>query len=132
LKAAIYTRVSTADQNPELQLRELQEYAARQGWTITETYRDIISGAKASRPGLNRLMQDATARKFEILLVWKLDRFGRSRVDCLNNIQALERCRVRFIAVTQNLDTAPGSAAHAPARQTASSHPPPICVDAAC
>ena len=50
-------------------------------------------------------MEDASARKFEILLVWKLDRFGRSLVDCLNNIQELERCRVRFIAVTQNLDT---------------------------
>ena len=105
MKAAIYTRVSTADQNPELQLRELQEYAARQSWEVTETYQDVISGAKASRPGLNRLMEDAKARKFEILLVWKLDRFGRSLVDCLNNIQELERCRVRFIAVTQNLDT---------------------------
>jgi DNA invertase Pin-like site-specific DNA recombinase len=50
-------------------------------------------------------MEDAKGRKFEILLVWKLDRFGRSLVDCLNNIQELERCRVRFIAVTQNLDT---------------------------
>jgi site-specific DNA recombinase len=50
-------------------------------------------------------MEDARGRKFEILLVWKLDRFGRSLVDCLNNIQELERCRVRFIAVTQNLDT---------------------------
>jgi DNA invertase Pin-like site-specific DNA recombinase len=50
-------------------------------------------------------MEDARARKFEVLQVWKLDRFGRSLVDCLNNIQELERCLVRFIAVTQNLDT---------------------------
>ena len=50
-------------------------------------------------------MDDARAKKFEILLVWKLDRFGRSLVDCLNNIQELERCRIRFIAITQNLDT---------------------------
>jgi DNA invertase Pin-like site-specific DNA recombinase len=105
MKAAIYTRVSTTDQNPDLQLRDLEEYATRQGWQITETYQDIISGSKASRPGLNRLMEDARARKFEVLLVWKLDRFGRSLVDCLNNIQELECCRVRFIAVTQNLDT---------------------------
>jgi DNA invertase Pin-like site-specific DNA recombinase len=105
MNAAVYTRVSTADQNPELQLRELQEYASRQGWEVIETYQDIISGAKASRPGLTRLMADAAARKFEVLLVWKLDRFGRSLVDCLNNIQELERCRVRFIAVTQGLDT---------------------------
>jgi site-specific DNA recombinase len=50
-------------------------------------------------------MEDAGARKFEILLVWKLDRFGRSLVDCLNNIQELERHRIRFIATSQNLDT---------------------------
>lgn len=50
-------------------------------------------------------MEDARARKFDCLLVWKLDRFGRSLVDCLNNIQELEHLRVRFIAVTQNLDT---------------------------
>jgi putative DNA-invertase from lambdoid prophage Rac len=105
VRAAIYTRVSTADQNSELQLRELQEYAKRQGWEIVEAYEDVISGAKASRPGLNRLMEDARARNFDCLIVWKLDRFGRSVVDCLNNIQELERCRVRFIAVTQNLDT---------------------------
>ena len=61
MRTAIYTRVSTADQNPELQLRELEEYATRQGWQITETYQDVISGAKASRPGLNRLMEDARA-----------------------------------------------------------------------
>jgi DNA invertase Pin-like site-specific DNA recombinase len=105
LRAAIYTRVSTADQNAELQVRELRDYAVRQGWEITETYQDVVSGAKASRPGLNRLMEDSAARKFEVLLVWKLDRFGRSLVDCLNNIEELERCRVRFVAVTQNLDT---------------------------
>jgi DNA invertase Pin-like site-specific DNA recombinase len=105
LRAAIYTRVSTADQNPDLQLRDLEEYATRQGWEINDTYQDVISGAKASRPGLNRLMEDGAARKFEVLLVWKLDRFGRSLVDCLNNIQELERYRIRFIATTQNLDT---------------------------
>ena len=104
-KAAVYARVSTADQNSELQLREIQDYAARQGWEIVETYQDTISGAKASRPGLNRLMADAMARKFTCLLVWKLDRFGRSLVDCLNNIRYLEDHGVRFIAVTQGLDT---------------------------
>jgi putative DNA-invertase from lambdoid prophage Rac len=105
MKAAIYTRVSTADQSDELQLREIQDYAERQGWEITETYQDVISGAKASRPGLNRLMEDAMVRKFDCLLVWKLDRFGRSLVDCLNNIKFLEDHDIRFIAVTQGLDT---------------------------
>ena len=104
-RAAVYARVSTAEQNSELQLREIQDYAARQGWEIVETFQDTISGAKASRPGLNRLMADARARKFDTLLVWKLDRFGRSLVDCLNNIRILEDRGIRFIAVTQGLDT---------------------------
>ena len=67
MRAAIYTRVSTADQNPELQLREIQDHATRQGWEIVETYQDIVSGAKASRPGLNRLTADAMARKFDTI-----------------------------------------------------------------
>jgi DNA invertase Pin-like site-specific DNA recombinase len=105
MKVAIYTRVSTSDQNPELQLREIQDYSARQGWDVIDLYQDIASGAKASRPGLNRLLADARARKFDTILVWKLDRFGRSLVDCLNNIRILEDHGIRFIAVTQGLDT---------------------------
>jgi DNA invertase Pin-like site-specific DNA recombinase len=53
---------------------------------IIGLYQDVVSGAKAARPGLNRLMEDTSARKFDVLPVWKLDRFGRSLVDCLNNI----------------------------------------------
>jgi putative DNA-invertase from lambdoid prophage Rac len=105
MTCAIYTRVSTADQNDELQIRELREYAERQGWEIGEAYQDVMSGAKSSRLALNRLMTDARAKTFDCLLVWKLDRFGRSLVDCLNNIQELEDNGVRFIAVTQGLDS---------------------------
>ena len=83
----------------------MTDYAAKQGWEVVETYQDVMSGAKTSRPGLNGLMDDAKARKFDCLLVWKLDRFGRSLVDCLHNIRTLEDHGVRFIAVTQNLDT---------------------------
>ena len=90
MTCAISTRISTADQTDERQLRELREYAARQGWEVGEVYQDVMSGAKASRPALNRLMADAKARRFDCLLVWKLDRFGRSLVDCLNNIRELE------------------------------------------
>ncbi len=105
MKVALYTRVSTPDQNPELQLQELRDYAARQGWEVVEPYQDVISGTKARRPGLDRLMADARLRKFDSVLVWKLDRFGRSLVECLNSIQALDGYGVRFIAVTQALDT---------------------------
>ena len=60
---------------------------------------------RPAAPPLNRLIADARARKFDSLLVWKLDRFGRSLVDCLNNIKILEENGIRFIAVTQGLDT---------------------------
>jgi DNA invertase Pin-like site-specific DNA recombinase len=105
MNAALYVRVSTAEQNSDLQIRDLLEYAGRQHWEAVEIYKDVISGATASRPGLNRLMADAGARKFDCLLVWKLDRFGRSLVDCLNNIRTLEDHGIRFVAVTQGLDT---------------------------
>jgi DNA invertase Pin-like site-specific DNA recombinase len=100
-----YVGVSTAEQRCELQVRELREYAERLGWQMADIYEDANSGAKASRPALNRLIADARARKFDCLLVWKLDRFGRSLVDCLKNIKILEENGIRFIAVTQRLDT---------------------------
>jgi site-specific DNA recombinase len=65
----------------------------------------VDSGAKASRNALTHLMLDTRARKLDCLLVWKLDRFGRSLLDCLNYIRTLEEHGVRFIAVTQGLDT---------------------------
>ena len=100
-----YVRVSTGDQRCELQVRELREYAERQGWQIADIYEDVSSGAKANRPALNRLIANARARAFDCLPVWKLDRFGRSLVDCLNNSKILEENGIRFIAVTQGLDT---------------------------
>ena len=105
LTVATYTRLSTADQNADLQRRELNEFASHQGWHVVGVYEDVMSGAKARRPALNRLMADAQTRKFHCLLVWKLDRFGRSLVDCLSNIRTLEDNGIRFIAVTQGLDT---------------------------
>ena len=95
MTAGAYVRVSTADQRCELQVRDIREYAERPEWRIAEIYEDVSSGAKASRPSLNRLMADARARKFDCVLVWKLDRFGRSLVDCLNNIRDLEENGIR-------------------------------------
>jgi DNA invertase Pin-like site-specific DNA recombinase len=105
IKAACYIRISTVEQNSALQLAELRQYIEARGWELAGVYQDTMSGAKSSRPGLNRLMADAKARRIDVICVWKLDRFGRSLVDCLNNIQALESCGVRFIAITQGLDT---------------------------
>src|SRR5262252_7034325 len=100
-----FSGVSTTDQNQELQRRELEDYAARHEWEVAHVYQDTISGASASRPGLNLLMDDARARKLDVVLCWKLDRFGRSLLDCLANLRELDSHGVRFIATTQALDT---------------------------
>jgi putative DNA-invertase from lambdoid prophage Rac len=108
VKVALYVRISTPDQNADLQTRELTDYAERQGWTIVANYSDVISGAKARRPGLDKLKADLSAlpsRKFDCVMVWKLDRFGRSVTDCLANIELLETHEIRFIATSQGIDT---------------------------
>src|SRR5580704_8824662 len=87
-------------------LRELREYVARRGWRVTGEYVDTgWSGAKASRPELDRLMKDARQRRFDAVLVWKLDRWGRSLVASLQSVQELASMGIRFVAITQNIDT---------------------------
>ena len=105
MKTAIYARVSTTDQTNAIQVRELKEYIERRGWTLANVYQDQMSGAKASRPGLDRLMVDARLRRFDAVVVWKLDRFGRSLVHCVSGIQELASLGIRFIATSQGLDT---------------------------
>ena len=106
MRIALYARVSTTDQSCEMQLRELRDYAASRGWQVFAEYVDTgWSGARASRPQLDRLLQDARARRFDAVLVWKLDRWGRSVADSIRSIQELVSLGVRFLAVTQNLDT---------------------------
>jgi len=105
-RVALYARVSTANghQDPQMQLRELREYAERRGWTIVEEYIDAVSGAKDSRPALNRLMADAHRRKFDSVLVWKLDRFGRSLRHLVNALAELEARGIAFVSLRDNLD----------------------------
>jgi len=106
VRAAIYARVSTTDQNCEMQLGELREYVSRRGWQSVGEYVDTgWCGAKASRPELNRLMRDAAQRKLDAILCWKLDRFGRSLLHCKSALQELQAHGVRFIATSQNIDT---------------------------
>jgi putative DNA-invertase from lambdoid prophage Rac len=106
MKTAIYARVSTTDQNCEVQLRELREYVARRGWEPASEYVDSgFSGSKASRPALDRLLAAASRREFDCVLVWKIDRFGRSVLHLSQQLAALTTYGVRFIAVSQALDT---------------------------
>ena len=104
-RVAIYCRVSTDGQSVDLQVNDLQEYATRRGWQIIEQYLDVgVSGSKESRPALNRLMNDARQRKFDILLVWKIDRFGRSLKHLVNSLAELESVGVAFVSLRDSLD----------------------------
>ena len=106
MRAAIYARVSTSDQNCELQLAELREFAQRRGWTVHKEYVDSgFSGAKASRPALDKLMADAGQRRFDAVLVYKLDRFGRSVLNLSQSLAALDSYGIRFLAISQGVDT---------------------------
>jgi len=105
-RVALYARVSTihGGQNPEMQLWEMRDYCNARNWTISEEYTDRISGLRDSRPGLNRLMQDATQRKFDAVLVWKLDRFGRSLRHLINSLAELQALGVKFVSLKDSLD----------------------------
>lgn len=106
MKVALYARVSTTDQNCEMQLRELRQYAKARGWKVADQYVDTgWSGAKASRPELDRMMADAARRQFDGVMVWKLDRFGRSVRNCIDGIGTLRGHGVRFLATSQSIDT---------------------------
>ena len=105
-RVGLYARVSTSNgQDPEMQLRELREYAERRGWQIAGVYVDSgVSGAKDSRPALNRLMNDAKQCLIDAVLVWKLDRFGRSLRHLVNALADLEALGIAFVSLRDNLD----------------------------
>src|ERR1700688_948652 len=108
MKAAIYARVSTVNhgQSPEMQTRELREYAARRGWEVIGEYVDKgISGAKEKRPELDRLMADAHRRKFDAVVVWKFDRFARSVSHLLRALENFQALGISFVSLSEQMDT---------------------------
>jgi DNA invertase Pin-like site-specific DNA recombinase len=107
-RAALYVRVSTDHQSIESQTRELRQIAERRGWTVVEVYSDAgISGAKsrAERPGLDRMLKDASRRRFDVVMCWAIDRLGRSLIDLLGTIEHLEAAGVDLYLDQQSIDT---------------------------
>ena len=107
-RVALYARVSTASgQDVELQLEELRRLAQLRGWTVTAVHADEgVSGAASDRPGLNKLMAQAQARSFDLVLVWKLDRLGRSLRHLLSVLDDLQAWGVGFASARDpGLDT---------------------------
>jgi putative DNA-invertase from lambdoid prophage Rac len=102
---AIYARVSTTDQTCEQQLDALRGYVAARGWKIQGEYVETMSGAKDNRPQMLRLMEAARLRAIDCIVVWKMDRWGRSMPHFVMSVQELRTLGVRFIAITQGIDT---------------------------
>jgi DNA invertase Pin-like site-specific DNA recombinase len=108
LRAALYLRVSTDEQSTDNQRQALTEVAERHGWSIATVYEDHgISGAKGrdKRPALDRLLKDATRRKFDVVLAWSVDRMGRSLPDLLATLQELHAAKVDLFLYQQAIDT---------------------------
>ena len=104
-RVAIYARVSTSEQSPELQLRDLRQYATARLLTVSEYVDTGFSGAKQSRPALDRLMDDARKRRFDCVLVWRFDRFARSTKHLLLALEEFRSLGVQFISYQENIDT---------------------------
>jgi DNA invertase Pin-like site-specific DNA recombinase len=108
VRTAIYVRVSTANngQDSSMQTRELREYCDRRGWKFAGEYVDEgISGTKASRPELNRLMADAHRRRFEVVVVWRFDRFARSVSHLLRALETFKALGIEFVSLSEQVDT---------------------------
>jgi DNA invertase Pin-like site-specific DNA recombinase len=107
-RVAIYVRVSTDKQTVENQVAALRQIAERRGWEVVEQYSDAgISGAKGrdGRPGLDKMLKDASRRKFDVIMAWAIDRVGRSLIDLLGTIQTLEACGIDLYLDQQAIDT---------------------------
>jgi DNA invertase Pin-like site-specific DNA recombinase len=104
-RAILYMRVSTLDQHPETQAHDLRQMAAQRGYTIQHEYRDIISGAKARRPGLDQLLADARKHRFDTVLIWSFDRLARSVRHLIEVLDELNRLEIEFISFRESIDT---------------------------
>ena len=107
-RVALYARVSTTNsgQDPAMQVGELREYCRHRRWQIHGEYIDLgVSGAKDSRPQLNELMSDAHRRHFDVVAVWKFDRFARSVSHLLRSLETFSSLGIEFVSLSEQVDT---------------------------
>ncbi len=108
IRVALYARVSTSNhgQDVTLQTRELKEFIDHRGWQFAGEYVDLgISGSRNRRPELDRLMADAQQRQFDVVIVWKFDRFARSVSHLLRALQTFQALGINFVSLSESLDT---------------------------
>jgi DNA invertase Pin-like site-specific DNA recombinase len=104
-RAALYARVSTADQHTENQIAELRQYCAARGWPITREYVDHgVSGAKERRPALDELVRDAKRCRFDVLVCWRLDRLGRNLRHLVLLLEDLHALGIGFASLNEGID----------------------------
>jgi DNA invertase Pin-like site-specific DNA recombinase len=107
-RAAIYARVSTTNhgQDVQVQTRDLEQFTEARGWRLVDSYLDLgISGSKDKRPQLDRLMADAHKRRFDIVIVWRFDRFARSVSHLLRALETFNALGIAFVSLSEQMDT---------------------------
>src|SRR5712672_4140860 len=106
MRIGIYARVSTKDQSCQLQIRDFRAYCTARGFDLVREYVDVgQSGAKDSRPELNKLMDDARKRQFDAVVCWRFDRFARSTKHLLSALEEFRSLGIQFISYQENVDT---------------------------
>ena len=106
MRAAIYCRVSTLDQNPQSQLLDLQQLAAQRAFEVVKVYTDHgVSGTRTRRPALDDMLADARRGRFEVLMIWSCDRIARSTRHLLEVLDELSRLQIQFVSFREALDT---------------------------
>lgn len=104
VRVGIYARVSTKDQSTDMQIDALRKYCAQRGWKIVHEESETASGAKTTRPKRAEMILMAKQRKLDAIVVWKLDRWGRSTIDVINTVEELKAFGVTFVSVTEAID----------------------------
>lgn len=106
MKVALYARVSTEGQDPEVQLAALRSHVINRGWEIVEEFVDRgYSGAKERRPALDRMLKAAWAGRFQTVLVWRFDRFARSVKHLIAALEQFRNLKINFISLQEQFDT---------------------------
>ncbi len=104
--AALYVRCSTSHQDTDIQKKDLTAFCSRRGWMVHRIYEDKgISGSKDKRPALDRLMKDARQCRFQVVVVWRFDRFGRSVAHLVNALNEFRELGIDFVSLNEALDT---------------------------
>lgn len=104
MRAAIYARVSTFDQQPENQLAELRRFVDARGWRLSGEHVDHASGAKERRPALDAMLSDARRRRFDVVVVWRLDRLGRDLRHLVTQLDELQALGIAFVSLAEGID----------------------------